>query len=146
MGLAHLFNKLYGVQWWRIPIVPYWKSKGRWLDLYGGNYSTYIEKSRNVQGRATRARRRRPGWARAGRGVAGRQVASGRGVTLTVGVSIPVSCLSLGVSHATLLLQLPVSWRAACDPSPSASFRERLSRGEPLSFGTREQNTFRTSV
>jgi hypothetical protein len=62
------------------------------------------------------------------------------------GVLIPVSCLSRGVPHATLLLQLPVSWHVACDPSPSASFRERLSRGEPLSFGTREQNTFRTTV
>jgi hypothetical protein len=27
-----------------------------------------------------------------------------------------------------------------CDPSPLASFCERISRGEPLSFGTREQN------
>jgi hypothetical protein len=50
-----------------------------WLDLYGGIYSTYLEKSRNGQGRATRARarRRRPGRAWRGR-QAGRQAEAGR--------------------------------------------------------------------
>jgi hypothetical protein len=44
------------------------------------------------------------------------------------------------------VLQLPVSWRASCDPSPSASLCERLSRGEPLALGTREQNYFRVTA
>jgi hypothetical protein len=43
----------------------------------------------------------------------------------------------------TLTLQLSVSWRVVCDPSPSASLCERLSRGEPLPLGTREHNHFR---
>jgi hypothetical protein len=38
------------------------------------------------------------------------------------------------------LSQLPVSWRAACDPSPLAAHRERLSRGEPMSFCTRAEH------
>jgi hypothetical protein len=48
--------------------------------------------------------------------------------------------VSSSAACETLVLQLPASWRAACDPSPSASLCERLSRGEPLSLGTREQN------
>jgi hypothetical protein len=44
------------------------------------------------------------------------------------------------------VLQLPVSWRAACDPSPSASLCERLNRREPLALGTREQNHFRVTT
>jgi hypothetical protein len=38
------------------------------------------------------------------------------------------------------------SERAACDPSTSASLCERLSRGEPLALGTREQNHFRVTT
>jgi hypothetical protein len=51
--------------------------------------------------------------------------------------------VSSSAACETLVLQPPVSWRAACDPSPSASLCERLSRGEPLALGTREQNHFR---
>jgi hypothetical protein len=46
----------------------------------------------------------------------------------------------------TLVLQLPVSWCAACDPSPSASLCERLNRGEPRTLGTRERNHFRVTA
>jgi hypothetical protein len=55
--------------------------------------------------------------------------------------------LSVSSSAAceTLVLQLPIPWRAACDPSSSASLYERLSRGEPLALGTREQNHFRVT-
>jgi hypothetical protein len=80
-----------------------------------------------------------------GSGVAGMHAASGRGVVVLTFSTHYAQEFQLWpifwrAACETLILQLPVSWRAACDPSPSASFRERLSRGEPLSFGTREQN------
>jgi hypothetical protein len=40
----------------------------------------------------------------------------------------------------------PCPSAAACDPSPSSSLRERLSRGEPLSLSTGEQNYFRVTA
>jgi hypothetical protein len=54
--------------------------------------------------------------------------------------------VSSSAACETLVLQLPVPWRAACDPSPSASLCERLNRREPLALGTREQNHFRVTT
>jgi hypothetical protein len=56
------------------------------------------------------------------------------------GLNLSVACLFVSCMRETLVLQLPISWRTTCDPSPSAFLRERLSRGEPLALGTREQN------
>jgi hypothetical protein len=59
------------------------------------------------------------------------QAAGERGVFVLI-----FSTPSLGVPHATLLLQLP----------SAASLCERLNRGKPLSLGTREQNHFRVTA
>jgi hypothetical protein len=97
--------------------VPYWNSKGRWLDLYGGNYSTLFDKLRNEQRRATRARAPPP---LAGPGVArrGRQAASERGVVVLILLALINrgsfnSGLNLSVAH---LLNSRMR-----DHSPSAS-------------------------
>jgi hypothetical protein len=80
-----------------------------------------------------RRRRRRPGWAWRGK-QAGRQ-ARGRGVVVLILALINRGSFNSGPSPS-----------AACDPSPSASLRKRLSRGEPLALGTQEQDHFRVTA